>query len=70
MSISPNLLVYLSDLKQHNSREWFADNKGRYEVEKAIFDGYIETLIHEYSAFENMDGVFLPDISRCALFQK
>jgi uncharacterized protein (TIGR02453 family) len=57
MSISPNLLVYLSDLKQHNSREWFADNKGRYETEKAVFDGYIETLIHEYSAFENMDGV-------------
>ncbi len=57
MSISPSLLTYLSDLKQHNSREWFAENKGRYEKEKSQFEGYIETLIQEFSAFENMDGV-------------
>ena len=57
MSISPSLLTYLSDLKQHNSREWFAENKGRYETEKLLFEGYIETLIQEFSAFENMDGV-------------
>ena len=57
MSISPSLLAFLSELKQHNSREWFAEHKASYESEKAIFDGLIEQLIQEFSAFENMDGV-------------
>lgn len=57
MSISPSLLAFLSELKQHNSREWFAEHKASYESEKALFDGLIEQLIQEFSAFENMDGV-------------
>jgi uncharacterized protein (TIGR02453 family) len=57
MSISPSLLSFLSALKLHNSREWFADNKATYEYEKGLFDQFIEKLIHEFSAFENMDGV-------------
>lgn len=57
MSISPSLLSFLTALKQHNSREWFAENKAIYELEKALFDQYIEILIQEFSAFENMDGV-------------
>jgi uncharacterized protein (TIGR02453 family) len=57
MAISPSLLVFLSALKQHNSREWFAENKSRYDAEKAYFDEFIEKLIIEFSSFENMDGV-------------
>jgi uncharacterized protein (TIGR02453 family) len=57
MSISPSLLSFLTALKQQNSREWFAENKAIYESEKALFDQYIEKLIQEFSAFENMDGV-------------
>ncbi len=57
MSISPSLLVFLSELKQHNTREWFAANKATYDAEKAKFDQYIEKLIDEFSSFENMDGV-------------
>ena len=57
MSISPGLLTFLSDLKANNSREWFAANKGVYDLEKGKFDELIESLIVAYSEFENMDGV-------------
>jgi uncharacterized protein (TIGR02453 family) len=57
MSVSPSLLIFLNELKQFNSREWFAENKARYASEKAIFDALIEELIQQFSAFENMDGV-------------
>lgn len=57
MSISPSLLGFLTELKQHNSREWFAEHKSRYEQEKTLFDQFIEKLIQEFSLFENMDGV-------------
>jgi uncharacterized protein (TIGR02453 family) len=63
MSISPSLLTFLSDLKLNNTREWFALNKSRYEVEKKTFDSLIIELIHEFKDFENMDGVQLKDCS-------
>lgn len=57
MSISPGLLTFLTDLKANNSREWFAANKGVYDLEKGKFDKLIEQLILSYSEFENMVGV-------------
>lgn len=57
MSISPGLIHFLSDLKAHNSREWFAENKQVYELEKGNFDMFIEELIAQYGTFENMVGV-------------
>lgn len=57
MSISPTLLPFLIDLRANNSREWFASNKHRYDIEKKHFDECIEMLIVEYGAFENMLGV-------------
>ncbi len=57
MSVSPDLLRFLTDLKANNSREWFAANKSVYDLEKQKFDQLIERLIQEYGAFENMMGV-------------
>jgi len=63
MSVSPQLLSFLTDLKQNNSREWFAIQKDIYDVEKANFDTFIGDLIQEFSDFENMDGVKIKDCS-------
>ena len=48
MSVSPQLLSFLTDLKQNNSREWFAIQKDIYDQEKANFDKYIGDLILEF----------------------
>lgn len=63
MSVSPQLLSFLTDLKQNNSREWFAIQKDIYDQEKANFDKYIGDLILEFADFENMDGVKIKDCS-------
>ena len=57
MSVSPDLLRFLTDLKSNNSREWFAANKSMYDEEKRKFDMLIESLIVQYGSFENMVGV-------------
>jgi hypothetical protein len=63
MSLSPSLLAFLRDLRVNNTREWFAENKSRYELVKKDFDAWTNVLISEFADFENMDGVLLKHCS-------
>jgi uncharacterized protein (TIGR02453 family) len=63
MSLSPSLLAFLRDLRVNNTREWFAENKSRYELVKKEFDAWTSELISEFADFENMDGVLLKHCS-------
>ncbi len=51
MSIA-GILNFLSDLKENNNREWFAENKHRYEETKADFEAISQSLINEIARFD------------------
>jgi uncharacterized protein (TIGR02453 family) len=40
-----NVLLFLEDLKNNNSREWFEENKSRYQQAKLEFESFIGELI-------------------------
>lgn len=63
MSIPSSLLSFLSDLKNNNTREWFAENKERFLEQKSAFDQFTIQLISMFAEFENMDGVELKHCS-------
>jgi uncharacterized protein (TIGR02453 family) len=42
----------LKDLKVNNNREWFTENKPRYEVAKANFEAFIDELIKGISKID------------------
>ena len=45
-------LEFLSDLKRHNDRNWFIQNRNRYNEARANFESFVQTLIDEISVFE------------------
>ena len=51
-TISKNTLAYLKDLKKNNYREWFQDNKPRYEEARAEFLDFIDSLIGNIAEFD------------------
>ena len=50
--INTTTLQFLKDLKSHNDREWFLNNRGRYEQAKANYESYVQALIDEISVFD------------------
>jgi uncharacterized protein (TIGR02453 family) len=48
-----NILDFLSQLNDNNNREWFAENKDRYEATKAEFEKISNSLILEISKFDD-----------------
>jgi uncharacterized protein (TIGR02453 family) len=46
------ILNFLSDLKENNNREWFAENRARYEQAKSGFEEITTNLIAEISQFD------------------
>lgn len=55
-TISKNTLQFLKDLKINNNRDWFLENKPRYETAKTEFEGFIDALIAEISKYDNSIG--------------
>ena len=47
-----NILNFLSELKENNNREWFAQNKHRYEETKSDFEQISNSIIFEISKFD------------------
>lgn len=52
MNIKKTTLQFLSDLKQNNSREWFQENRHRYEDANADVKSFVQELIVKLSAFD------------------
>ncbi|ETZ19596.1 DUF2461 domain-containing protein [Pedobacter sp. V48] len=50
--IKPETLAFIKDVAQNNNREWFAENKGRYEIAKADVLAFIDQLIPKLAAID------------------
>lgn len=43
---------FLADVAVHNSREWFADNKARYEEARSVFEDRVQQVINRVTLFD------------------
>ena len=50
--IHKHTLDFLSDLKEHNEREWFNKNRPRYEAAKNDFESFVQAVINEIIKFD------------------
>ena len=67
--VNPSIFKFLDDLKQNNTREWFAKNKDYYLEEEEIKDFF--TSINEgLSAIDNIAGMKVYRIYRDIRFSK
>lgn len=46
-TIDKSTLAFLSDLAKNNNREWFAENRKRYEAAKSDFESFVQDIINE-----------------------
>ncbi len=51
-TIDKSTLVFLADLAEHNTREWFNENKSRYENARKNYLLFLEDMLQEMQAFE------------------
>ncbi len=56
MSLKP-VLEFLSELREHNHKAWFEQNRLKYEQARENFENFVDLLISEIEAFENLHGV-------------
>jgi len=50
--IKQSTLDFLSDLKQHNEREWFAKNRKRYEEARSNYESFVQAVIDKIAEFD------------------
>ncbi|MFC2151153.1 DUF2461 domain-containing protein [Bacteroidota bacterium] len=51
--LSKNLLQFLSDLKENNYKEWFHENKPRYQIVKKEFEHFLAHAIADIAQFDD-----------------
>lgn len=56
-SIQHSALSFISDLKSNNNRDWFAENKQRYEVERGHFIDFAENLLEKMRQHDDIETV-------------
>lgn len=56
LTIDPDVLGFLSDLKQNNDRDWFKSNQSRYERAKDNFLTFTNGLIAAIAEFDSSIG--------------
>jgi uncharacterized protein (TIGR02453 family) len=54
-------LAFLRDLNQHNNRDWFQENRKRYDAAKKDFEGLIGTLLPRISALQELGNTQVKD---------
>jgi len=50
--IKQSTLEFLSDLKNHNEREWFIKNRKRYDDAKSNFESFVQAVIDRMSDYD------------------
>lgn len=50
--IPKTTLQFLKELKKNNDREWFLQNKGRYQEAHGLFTEFVEDLLKKLAAFD------------------
>lgn len=68
--ISPSTLKFLKDIKKNNNRDWFAENKPRYQEEHAQFKLFANTLLAEMNKTDHIEDVKVYRIYRDIRFSK
>lgn len=53
-------IIFLSELKKNNNREWFAENKDWYENSRQDFEQLVTELIHSISQFDIQTSYLIP----------
>lgn len=51
-TIKKSTLSFLSDLRKNNSKEWFNENRSRYEEAKKNFEDFVQALIDNMTKFD------------------
>ena len=51
------ILNFIKDLKANNNREWFNENKAKYEEAKKQFEAYVDILIMKIKEFDQFVDV-------------
>ena len=58
------VIEFLTELREHNNREWFQANKGRYDVLRKQFIERVEQLItYWHSTMTNCEGCMCKIVS-------
>lgn len=52
MTIEKSTLTFLADLSKNNTREWFKENKARYDAARKNYIQFLDELLKEMQAFE------------------
>lgn len=55
-----DILLFLSELKANNNREWMQENKPRFQKVKGSFEFFVELLINEIRSFDPSIGAVIP----------
>ncbi|GAA4435142.1 DUF2461 domain-containing protein [Ravibacter arvi] len=55
--LNKSSLLFLKDLAQHNNKEWFAENRGRYESAKSDLETLVDYLITNVGRFEDLGNI-------------
>jgi uncharacterized protein (TIGR02453 family) len=55
------VLDFLSDLEQNNDRAWFERNRAAYDHARAAFERFVDALIVEVGAFDDLGGISARD---------
>ena len=50
--MNKQIIAFLTELRSHNNREWFQENKGRYDLLRQAFVEEIQALIERISIFD------------------
>ncbi|MFD2999611.1 DUF2461 domain-containing protein [Pontibacter toksunensis] len=50
--IQKSTLHFLAELAEHNTREWFAEHKGRYDTARKNYISFLDELLQEMQHFE------------------
>lgn len=59
-TIHKNTFKFLKDLKANNNRDWFTDNKDKYEEARANFEDFITELVKNIAKFDPSVGDVIP----------
>lgn len=69
-TVNPSIFKFLNDLKQNNTREWFAKNKDYYLEEEEQIKDFFTSINEGLSAIDNIIGMKVYRIYRDIRFSK
>jgi uncharacterized protein (TIGR02453 family) len=55
------VFTFLDALQHNNNRNWFEQNRAKYELARTQFETLVDELILEYSSVEDLHGVRAKD---------